>query len=65
MNQKQKFIIGFIIIITISLVLVLTVGNVFYTGARLNENASNLVGSIIIALIAIVSMIVGANNESN
>ena len=65
MNQKQKFIIGVIIITTICLVLLSSAVNVWVTKVRLSENAQDLLSAIIIALIAIVSMIIGSNNKDN
>ena len=65
MRQKQKFIIAVIIIVTICLVLLISIANVIVTEIRLSENAQNLVGAIIISLIAIVSMIIGSNTKDN
>lgn len=65
MENKHKFIIAIIILICVASVLLITFISLSLHNKTLSSEGHTTVTQIITALIAIVSMIAGANNQNN
>ena len=63
MNSKQKYKLSVIIIISISLFILLTFLRVVISGEELETHTRDVVAGIMTAMIAIVSMIIGSNEN--
>jgi len=63
MNNKQRFVIAALIIGTISALLLITFIEAAVRGENLSKKGAEFVAAIIMALIAVVSFIVGKSNK--
>lgn len=64
MNDKHKFVLALMIITCIAAILMISFITLSVKGVALSSEGHSTVTQIITALIAIVSMIVGANNQN-
>ena len=63
MNSNQKYRLSILIIVFIALFIILTFIRAVITGEHLDRKVRDTVAGVMMAMIAIVSMIIGGNEK--